>query len=118
MSLSCCLLLQYCLKCSLSERAKDFQPPGVESIAIVVDYKSTTLRTNPSISVARKVLHILQAHYPETLGRGLVGVHVDAGIKKSHLLTYFYSQPPDYLGFLLQGHRPIYGPRNKRQGLP
>ena len=30
-------------------------PPGQESLMIIVDYKSTTLRTNPSISVARKV---------------------------------------------------------------
>lgn len=59
------------------------QPPGVESIAIVVDYKSTTLRTNPSISVARKVLHILQAHYPETLGRGLV-------VNMPGILAFFY----------------------------
>ncbi|TEB32352.1 CRAL/TRIO domain-containing protein [Coprinellus micaceus] len=53
------------------ERAKDLQPAGQESIVILVDYKSTTLRTNPSISVAGKVLHILQDHYPETLGRAL-----------------------------------------------
>ncbi|KAJ3547935.1 hypothetical protein NMY22_g1467 [Coprinellus aureogranulatus] len=54
------------------ERAKDLQPAGQESIVILVDYKSCTLRTNPSISVASKVLHILQDHYPETLGRALV----------------------------------------------
>lgn len=30
-------------------------PPGQESLVIIVDYKSTTLRTNPSISVASKV---------------------------------------------------------------
>ena len=39
----------------LSERAKDLMPPGQESLVIIVDYKTTTLRTNPSISVARKV---------------------------------------------------------------
>ncbi|KAH8110589.1 CRAL/TRIO domain-containing protein [Phellopilus nigrolimitatus] len=66
------------------ERAKDLQPPGVESVAIVVDYKSTTLRTNPSIGIARKVLHILQAHYPETLGRGLV-------VNMPRLLAFFYN---------------------------
>ena len=54
------------------ERAKDLMPPGQESLMILVDYKSTTLRTNPSISVARKVLTILQHHYVETLGRALV----------------------------------------------
>ncbi|KAL5519430.1 hypothetical protein ACEPAH_1113 [Sanghuangporus vaninii] len=65
------------------ERAKDMQPPGVESITIIVDYKSTTLRTNPSIGTARKVLHILQGHYPETLGRGLV-------VNMPGILAFFY----------------------------
>jgi len=37
------------------ERAKDLMPPGVESVAIVVDYKSCTLSTSPSISIARQV---------------------------------------------------------------
>lgn len=37
------------------ERAKDMMPPGQESLVIIVDYKTTTLRTNPSISVASKV---------------------------------------------------------------
>ena len=40
---------------SRSERAKDLMPPGQESLMIIVDYKTTTLRTNPSISVASKV---------------------------------------------------------------
>jgi hypothetical protein len=38
-----------------SERAIDFMPPNQDSMVIIVDYKSTTLKTNPSISVARKV---------------------------------------------------------------
>ena len=66
-----------------SERAKDLMPPGQESLVIIVDYKSTTLRTNPSISVARKVLHILQQHYVETLGRALV-------VNLPVLLSFFY----------------------------
>lgn len=37
------------------ERAKDLMPPGQESVVILIDYKTTTLRTNPSISTARKV---------------------------------------------------------------
>ncbi|KAF8664622.1 hypothetical protein AX16_000721 [Volvariella volvacea WC 439] len=65
------------------ERAKDLMPPGQESLVIIVDYKSTTLRTNPSISVARKVLHILQQHYVETLGRALV-------VNLPMLLNFFY----------------------------
>ncbi|KAI8981309.1 CRAL/TRIO domain-containing protein [Trametes punicea] len=65
------------------ERAKDFMPPGQESLVILVDYKSTTLRTNPPISVARKVLNILQNHYVETLGRALV-------VNLPFLLNFFY----------------------------
>ncbi|KAF8641166.1 hypothetical protein AX17_000801 [Amanita inopinata Kibby_2008] len=65
------------------ERAKDLMPPGQESLVIIVDYKSCTLRTNPSISVARKVLNILQQHYVETLGRALV-------VNLPMLLTFFY----------------------------
>ncbi|KDR85491.1 hypothetical protein GALMADRAFT_218588 [Galerina marginata CBS 339.88] len=65
------------------ERAKDLMPPGQESLVIIVDYKSTTLRTNPSISVARKVLHILQQHYVETLGRAIV-------VNLPMLLSFFY----------------------------
>ncbi|KAH9058264.1 CRAL/TRIO domain-containing protein [Lactarius vividus] len=65
------------------ERAKDLMPPGQESLMIVVDYKSTTLRTNPSISVARKVLTILQHHYVETLGRALV-------VNLPTILSFFY----------------------------
>ena len=58
-------------------------PPGQESLVIIVDYKSTTIRTNPSISVASKVLHILQQHYVETLGRALV-------VNLPFLLNFFY----------------------------
>ncbi|CAA7265881.1 unnamed protein product [Cyclocybe aegerita] len=65
------------------ERAKDLMPPGQESLVIIVDYKSTTLRTNPSISIARKVLHILQQHYVETLGRAIV-------VNLPMLLNFFY----------------------------
>ncbi|KAG5639655.1 hypothetical protein H0H81_008816 [Sphagnurus paluster] len=65
------------------ERAKDLMPPGQESLVIIVDYKSTTLRTNPSISVARKVLHILQQHYVETLGRAIV-------VNLPMLFNFFY----------------------------
>ncbi|THH08719.1 hypothetical protein EW146_g8901 [Bondarzewia mesenterica] len=65
------------------ERAKDLMPPGQESLMIIVDYKSTTLRTNPSISIARKVLTILQQHYVETLGRAIV-------VNLPILLSFFY----------------------------
>ncbi|KAI0299853.1 CRAL-TRIO domain-containing protein [Russula brevipes] len=65
------------------ERAKDLMPAGQDSLMIIVDYKSTTLRTNPSISVARKVLTILQHHYVETLGRAIV-------VNLPMILSFFY----------------------------
>ncbi|KAF9786931.1 CRAL-TRIO domain-containing protein [Thelephora terrestris] len=65
------------------ERAKDLMPSGQESLVIIIDYKTTTLRTNPSISVARKVLTILQQHYVETLGRAIV-------VNLPPLLNFFY----------------------------
>ncbi|KAH7886336.1 CRAL-TRIO domain-containing protein [Phlebopus sp. FC_14] len=65
------------------ERAKDLMPPGQESLVIIVDYKTTTLRTNPSVSVASKVLTILQQHYVETLGRAIV-------VNLPLLLNFFY----------------------------
>jgi hypothetical protein len=73
--------LRYLVWCL--ERAKDLMPPGQESLVIFVDYKSTTLRTNPSISVAGKVLNILQQHYVETLGRAII-------VNLPILLTFFY----------------------------
>ncbi|ORX37550.1 CRAL-TRIO domain-containing protein [Kockovaella imperatae] len=54
------------------ERAIDFMPPGQEQVAIIVDYKSATSSSNVSIGTGRKVLSILQNHYVERLGRGLV----------------------------------------------
>jgi len=69
--------------CMRRERAWDLMPDGQESLVIVVDYKSTTLRTNPSLSVARKVLNILQQHYVETLGRAFV-------VNLPMLLNFFY----------------------------
>lgn len=65
------------------ERAKDMMPPGQESLVIMVDYKTATLRTNPSISTAIKVLGILQQHYVETLGRAII-------INLPMILNFFY----------------------------
>jgi len=70
--------LVFCL-----ERARDMLPENQDSVVIIVDYKTTTLRTNPSISVARKVLIILQQHYVETLGRAIV-------VNLPYLLAFFY----------------------------
>jgi hypothetical protein len=65
------------------ERAIDMMPPGQESMAIIVDYKTTTLSTNPSLAVARKVLNILQQHYVERLGRAIV-------VNLPFILNFFY----------------------------
>lgn len=68
------------------------RPHGQDSLVIVVDYKETTLRTNPSVGTAGKVLHILQSHYPERLGRAIV-VNL-----------------PFILGFFYRGIRPFLDP--------
>jgi len=54
------------------ERAIDLAPPGQEQVCIIVDYKSATSQSTPSIGTGRKVLGILQNHYVERLGRGIV----------------------------------------------
>ncbi|KAF8323718.1 CRAL/TRIO domain-containing protein, partial [Clavulina sp. PMI_390] len=56
----------------LIERAIDFMPPHVESMMCLVDYRSATLKTSPSISNARHFLGIVQNHYVERLGRAIV----------------------------------------------
>ncbi|GJJ13257.1 hypothetical protein Clacol_007508 [Clathrus columnatus] len=65
------------------ERAIEWMPPGQDSLVILVDYASCTLRTNPSIGTANKVLNILQQHYVERLGRAIV-------VNLPILLTFFY----------------------------
>ncbi|OCH93078.1 CRAL/TRIO domain-containing protein [Obba rivulosa] len=52
------------------ERAAELMGPGVETIALMVDYADKA--KNPSFSQARAVLNILQTHYPERLGRALI----------------------------------------------
>ncbi|KIJ04689.1 hypothetical protein PAXINDRAFT_104059 [Paxillus involutus ATCC 200175] len=52
------------------ERATDLMGPGVETLALMIDYADKA--KNPSISTARQVLNILQTHYPERLGAALI----------------------------------------------
>ncbi|KAI2643494.1 cral trio domain-containing protein [Xylaria nigripes] len=56
------------------ERVIDFIPANQEKICLLIDFKSGGKRTNtaPGIGQGREVLHILQAHYPERLGRALI----------------------------------------------
>ncbi|GJE99914.1 CRAL/TRIO domain-containing protein [Phanerochaete sordida] len=53
------------------ERCIDLMGPGVESIALMVDYGQKSPKS-PSLGMARTVLNILQSHYPERLGRALI----------------------------------------------
>lgn len=54
------------------ERSVDLMPPGQDTLALLIDFKSSSNKTNPSVATGRKVLNILQNHYPERLGRALV----------------------------------------------
>lgn len=47
-------------------------PDGVETLALVVDYKGATSSNNPSMKTVKQVIHILQNHYVERLGKGIV----------------------------------------------
>ncbi|KAJ6609259.1 CRAL-TRIO domain-containing protein [Mycena sp. CBHHK59/15] len=52
------------------ERCIGLMPPGVESLDLLINYADKA--KNPSFSIARAVLNILQDHYPERLGLALI----------------------------------------------
>ena len=52
------------------ERLVDLMPPGQESLCLLVNYREAA--KGPSSGQGRQVLQILQAHYPERLGKALV----------------------------------------------
>ncbi|CAB4253846.1 similar to Saccharomyces cerevisiae YNL231C PDR16 Phosphatidylinositol transfer protein (PITP) controlled by the multiple drug resistance regulator Pdr1p [Maudiozyma barnettii] len=61
------------------ERVIDFMPPGQDSLALLIDFKEypdvPKVQGNskiPPIGVGKEVLHILQTHYPERLGKALL----------------------------------------------
>ncbi len=56
------------------ERVIDLMVPGQETLALLINFKSSKSRTNtaPGIGQGREVLNILQTHYPERLGRALI----------------------------------------------
>lgn len=54
------------------ERCIDLMPQGVETLALVTDFSSSSHSSNPSASTGKQVLNILQTHYPERLGRAMV----------------------------------------------
>jgi len=54
------------------ERVLDIAPEGQETLALLVNFSSTSASKNPNIGQGKQVLNILQTHYPERLGRALV----------------------------------------------
>lgn len=56
------------------ERSLDIMPAGQETLALLINFKTSKSRTNtaPGIGQGREVLHILQTYYPERLGRALI----------------------------------------------
>ena len=54
------------------ERAVDMMPQGVQTLALLIDFKHSSNSKNPSAGTGKQVLHILQTHYPERLGKALV----------------------------------------------
>lgn len=58
------------------EKTIDFMPSGQDSLALLIDFKQHPSGTQggkiPSLSMGRRVLHILQTHYPERLGKALL----------------------------------------------
>lgn len=58
------------------ERVIDFMPSGQDQLALLIDFKPTNVSKVggklPSVSLGREVLHILQTHYPERLGKALL----------------------------------------------
>lgn len=56
------------------ERVIELMPAQQETLALLINFKTSKSRTNtaPGISTGREVLHILQTHYPERLGRALI----------------------------------------------
>lgn len=61
------------------ERTIDMMPSGQDSLALLIDFKqhpeiAANVATSkiPPLSVGKQVLHILQTHYPERLGKALL----------------------------------------------
>ncbi|KAH8664142.1 cral trio domain-containing protein [Xylariales sp. PMI_506] len=56
------------------ERVVEIMPPQQETLALLINFKTSKSRSNtaPGIGQGREVLHILQTHYPERLGKALI----------------------------------------------
>ena len=53
------------------ERCIDLMAPGVETLALLVNFKESRKGQNATVGQGRETLSILQNHYPERLGRAL-----------------------------------------------
>lgn len=56
------------------ERVIELMPPGQETLALLINFKTSKSRGNsaPGLGLAREVLNIMQNHYPERLGKALI----------------------------------------------
>lgn len=56
------------------ERVLELMPAQQETISLLINFKTSKNRSNtaPGIGQGREVLHILQTHYPERLGRAMI----------------------------------------------
>ncbi|OCK80719.1 CRAL/TRIO domain protein [Lepidopterella palustris CBS 459.81] len=54
------------------ERVIELMAPGQETEALLINFKESSARSNPSVGTGKHVLNILQNHYPERLGRALI----------------------------------------------
>ena len=54
------------------ERCIDLMAPGVETLALLINFKESRKGQNATVGQGRETLSILQNHYPERLGRALV----------------------------------------------
>lgn len=56
------------------ERVVNLMVPGQETLALLINFKSSKSRSNtsPPLGQGKEVLSILQTHYPERLGRALI----------------------------------------------
>lgn len=96
------------------ERAKDMMPSGQETLVILVDYKTTTLRSNPSISVASKVnLSLSVVGHDESC---LTGSYDSPATLRGNAGSGHRNESPVASQFLLQRDRPFYGSRYSGQG--
>ncbi|EPX70979.1 sec14 cytosolic factor family protein [Schizosaccharomyces octosporus yFS286] len=59
--------LVFSLECAI-----ELMPPGVETLALLINFKASSNRSNPSVGQGKEVLNILQTHYCERLGKALV----------------------------------------------